>query len=110
MGVILLLALPAVGLTADPPAKAPPWEKPNQVARYLFLENCSVCHELVKPKSPKLGPSLVRFKKVPVERAEPFRQYIMTKIRAGGIQMPAFGGTLTEDQIRRLANYLLPER
>jgi mono/diheme cytochrome c family protein len=105
----LLLAVPVAALSFGAARKAPPWEKPNQLARNLFLENCSICHELVKLKSPKLGPSLVRFKKVPAERAEPFRQYIMIKIRSGGIKMPAFGSTLTDDQIRRLAMYLLPE-
>jgi len=107
---LLVLAVPAVVLGADPAAKTPPWERPKQVARYLFLENCSVCHEVAKPQSAKLGPSLVRFKKVPPERTEPFRKYILTKIRAGGIKMPAFGKVLTDDQIRRLAAYLLPER
>jgi mono/diheme cytochrome c family protein len=103
-----LLGLLSIGMLAG--AEAPPWEKPNRLARDLFLENCSVCHELAKPKSPKIGPSLLRFKKLPPERARPFRAYIMTFIRSGTPKMPAFGGVLTDEQIRRLADYLLPEK
>jgi len=105
---VLILALPAFVLAADLARKAPPWEKPNRVARDLFLENCSVCHELVKPKSAKIGPSLIRFKKAPPAATESLRKYIMYKVRAGGIKMPAFGKTLSENQISRLADYLLP--
>jgi mono/diheme cytochrome c family protein len=102
----LVLFLPALIVAAT----APPWEKPRREGRDLFLENCSVCHELVQPKSPKIGPSLVRFKKLPPERARAFRTYIMTFIRSGAPKMPAFAGVLTEEQIRRVADYLLPEQ
>lgn len=104
----LFIVLPAIVVAADVTRKPPPWEKPNQVSRNLYLENCSVCHELVKPKSAKIGPTLVRFKKAPPAATESLRKYIMYKVRAGGIKMPPFGKTLTEDQIRRLADYLLP--
>lgn len=100
-----LLSLLAAGILVG--AEAPPWEKPDRLARELFLENCSVCHELAKPKSPKIGPSLLRFRKLPPERARPFRTYIMTFIRAGTPKMPAFAGVLSEEQIRRLADYVL---
>jgi len=105
---VLLAAFPCLILAADAARKAPPWEKPNQVSRNLYLENCSVCHELVKPKSAKIGPTLIRFKKAPPAASESLRKYVMYKIRAGGIKMPAFGKTLNEDQIRRIADYLLP--
>jgi mono/diheme cytochrome c family protein len=88
---------------------APPWAKPRAVARALFLENCAVCHETVKPKSAKIGPSLARFKKVPAERAEPFQKYIVNKIRDGGFQMPAFKDSLSEAQMKAIASFLLPE-
>ncbi len=101
---LLLVAGIAVG------AEAPPWEKPDRLARDLFLENCSVCHELAKPKSSKIGPSLLRFRKLPPERARPFRVYVMTFIRSGTPKMPAFAGFLSEEQIRRLADYLLREK
>ena len=39
--------------------KLPPWEKPVQAGRFLYLEHCSVCHEINKPESKKLGPVLV---------------------------------------------------
>lgn len=104
----VLLALAVGVLAAGPPP--PPWEKPERLARDLFLENCSVCHELAKPTSPKAGPSLARFRKVPPERVRPFRTYIMTFIRSGTPKMPAFGGVLSEEQIRRLADYLLTEK
>jgi mono/diheme cytochrome c family protein len=106
----LLPVLAAALLAAEPARKAPPWEKPNRVARDLFLENCSICHDMVKPKSPKIGPSLVRFQKVPPAATEGLRKYIMFKIRSGGIKMPAFGKTLTLEQIQRLAEYVLPTR
>ena len=106
--LVLLVTFPAFLLAADPVRKAPPWEKPNQIARNLYLENCSICHELVKPKSAKIGPTLMRFKKAPPAATESLRKYVMYKIRAGGIKMPAFGKTLNEDQIRSLADYLLP--
>ncbi len=102
--LLLPLFLPA----APPNRKPPPWERPIQTGRYLFLENCSVCHEAMKPKSAKLGPSLLRFKKVPPDRVKPFQQYIFTKVKGGGILMPPFGDTLTDDQIRQIAMYLLP--
>ncbi len=109
----------ALGLVLAPwllPAQ-PPWEKPLEVGRYLFLENCTVCHEIHKPKSAKLGPSLLRFKKLPPERVKPFRGYIITKIKTGGpvmpalggVAMPSFGATLTEEQIRKIAAFLLPQ-
>ena len=34
----------------------------------------------------------------------------MTFIRSGTPKMPAFAGVLTEEQIRRVADYLLPEQ
>ncbi|MCW5976584.1 MAG: cytochrome c [Bryobacteraceae bacterium] len=107
---LALAAIFAAVWTAPAPSrKAPPWEKPKQVARYLYLENCSICHDLSKPKSPKMGPTLVRFKTAPPAARESLRKYIMFKIRSGGIKMPKFGDVLSEDQIRRLADYLLPD-
>jgi mono/diheme cytochrome c family protein len=103
-----LLSLLAAAILAA--AEAPPWEKPDRLGRELFLENCSVCHDLAKPKSPKIGPSLLRFRKLPPERARPFRTYIMTFIRTGTPKMPSFAGVLTEEQIRRLADYVLREK
>ena len=106
----LLAILPFVATAAPPSDKAPPWERPRETARLLFLDNCSVCHDTAKAKSAKIGPSLMRFKKVPPERIAPFRQYIVTKVQAGGIKMPAFGKTLTDAQMKMIAGYLLPER
>jgi hypothetical protein len=54
--------------------------------------------------------------KAPAERIAPFRQYIMLKIRTGGVAMPPFGiampsfkDALSEDHIALLAAYLLPD-
>lgn len=105
MARIVLLSLLAAGILTG--AEPPPWEKPDRLARELFLENCSVCHELAKPKSPKIGPSLLRFRKTPPERRRPLRAYIMTFIRTGTPKMPAFAGVLSEEEIRRLADYVL---
>ncbi|HXG34078.1 MAG TPA: cytochrome c [Bryobacteraceae bacterium] len=101
MGLLLL-----TGAVAGA-ASVPPWENRSRRVRDLFLEYCSVCHELYKPKSSKIGPSLARFKKLPPERARPFRAYIMTFIRGGTSNMPAFGRILTEEEMQLLADYLL---
>ncbi len=102
-------ALLPVMLAGWAAAAPPPWENPRAVARALFLDNCAVCHETVKPKSPKIGPSLARFKHVPPERVEAFRKYIVTKVRGGGIVMPAFADVLTDAQMKAIAGYLLQE-
>jgi mono/diheme cytochrome c family protein len=107
---VLYLGCAAAAFGAEPSREAPPWERPGQVARNLYLENCSICHDLVKLKSPKIGPSLVRFRKAPPPAQESLRKYIMYKVRSGGIKMPAFGKVLSEGQIRQLADFLLPER
>jgi mono/diheme cytochrome c family protein len=108
--VMLLLA----GLTwADvaPAADktAPPWEKPLQKGRYLYLGNCSVCHEINKADTNKLGPSLFRMyqnEKLPQSGGTPSEEYFRVKVMFGGDVMPPFVNRLSEEEIQLLSDFV----
>ncbi len=105
--IFLLLVATALGTAKN--RVAPPWEKPLETGRYLFLENCSVCHEINGPKSNKFGPSLFRLfqnEKMPYSGAKPSEEYVANRIKAGGFIMPPFRDTLTDDQIEKVIAYL----
>lgn len=94
---------------ADDRRQPPPWEKPLQTGRLLFLENCSVCHEINSPKSKKLGPNLHRVfqkEKMPMSRVKPTDEYVANKIKTGSALMPAFREVLSERQVRRIVEYI----
>ena len=104
---VCLLALTVVGSAAK--KKPPPWEKPLRMGRYLYLENCSVCHEINKPETNKLGPSLFRLfqnEKLPFSGGKPSERYVRIKIQFGGDVMPAFVNKLTDEQIDRLIAFI----
>ncbi len=106
---IFLLLVGMVLVAAAKNRTAPPWEKPLETGRYLFLENCSVCHEINGPKSNKFGPSLFRLfrnEKMPYSGAKPSEENVASKIKAGGFIMPSFRNTLTDDQIEKIVAYL----
>ncbi len=89
--------------------KLPPWEKPLQVGRYLYLENCSVCHEINKAETKKLGPSLFRLfqnEKLPSSGGVPNEPYVRVKIQFGGDVMPPFVNKLTDKHIDRLIEFI----
>jgi mono/diheme cytochrome c family protein len=89
--------------------RPPPWEKPVQVGRYLFLENCSVCHEINKPKGKKLGPSLFRFfqnEKTPLTGFPPTEDFMISKVKVGGVFMPAFRDVLSDDEIAKIIAFI----
>ena len=72
LSVVSLLVL--AGATSGAEKKLPPWEKPLHVGRYLYLENCSVCHEINKAETNKLGPTLFRLfqnEKLPFSGGKP---------------------------------------
>ena len=86
-----------------------PWEKPLQVGRYLYLENCSVCHEINKPETNKLGPSLFRLfqnEKLPFSDGKPSEPYVRIKIQFGGDVMPPFVNRLDPAGIEKIIAYI----
>ena len=105
--LVMMAALtPAVSAVGKKP---PPWEKPLQVGRYLFLENCAVCHEINKAETKKLGPSLFRLfqnEKLPFSGGKPSVEYVRIKTQFGGDVMPAFVNKLTGDQISKIIAYI----
>ncbi len=104
---VTALAMTAL-LTAAGPGerKLPPWEKPAQVSRALFRENCSVCHATEQPRSKKMGPSLFRYKKLLATRYQAGHDFIADKIKTGSPVMPAFRDTLTDEQIDLIIRYI----
>jgi hypothetical protein len=63
-----------------------------------------------KPENKKkFGPSLFRFfqnAKTPLTRVKPSESYMVTKIKNGGVVMPAFGDILTTDQIKTIVTFI----
>ncbi len=104
---VSLLVLTGTTLGAE--KKPPPWEKPLRVGRYLYLENCSVCHEINKPETNKLGPTLFRLfqnEKLPFSGGKPSEPYVRIKIQFGGDVMPPFVNKLTDEQIDQLMAFI----
>lgn len=89
--------------------KLPPWEKPIQVGRFLYLQNCSVCHEINKPESKKLGPVLHKvfeMEKMPFSGLPVSEQFIAIKMKVGGGIMPAFFDVLSDDEIDKIIQFM----
>ena len=106
--VFVLVAVLAPALAAAD-RKPPPWEKPIQVGRYLYLQNCSVCHEINKAETKKLGPSLFRLfqnEKLPFSGGKPSVEYVRIKTQFGGDVMPPFVNKLSADQINKIIAYI----
>ena len=107
---LLLLTLASVLGAAD--TKRPPWEKSSLViGRDLFRENCAVCHDVDKDQkhSRKLGPSLNRLfknERLPLSHGKPSRQYVIVRIKFGGVLMPAFAKRMNDSEIDTLIDYL----
>lgn len=96
----LALVAASPGNAQDRPS--PPWEKPVKTGRSLFLENCSVCHEVNKPASQKFGPSLFRL--FQEKRLAP--DAVAAKIKFGGVVMPPFRKVLTDAQVDDLIAFI----
>jgi mono/diheme cytochrome c family protein len=106
---VLLLGVAATLSAAD--IKAPPWENSLVVGRDLYRENCAVCHDIDKDKrhSRKIGPSLNHLFKnpsLPLSHGKPNRQYVMIRIKFGGVIMPAFSKRLNDAEINTLIDYI----
>lgn len=109
-GKWVLLAVVSASLTAAD-INAPPWENPSVVGRDLYRENCAVCHDIDKDKahSKKFGPSLYHLFKnpaLPLSHGKPNRQYVMTRIKFGGVIMPAFSKRMNDSEINLLIDYI----
>ena len=106
----LLLVAVAAKLSAAE-IKAPPWENPRVIGRDLYRENCAVCHDIDKDKrqSRKFGPSLNHLFKnptLPLSHGKPTRQYVIIRIKFGGVLMPAFSKSMNDSEINTLINYI----
>ncbi len=111
LSFVLSAALAPALAAAD--RKPPPWEKPIQVGRYLYLQNWSVCHEINKAETKKLGPSLFRLfqnEKLPFSGGKPSVEYVRFKTQFGGDVMPAFASKLTPDQISKIIAYIQTQK
>jgi cytochrome c6 len=68
--------------------------------KLLFQSNCGSCHVLADAETQgTVGPNL--------DQARPQLQQAVEQITNGGGGMPAFQGQLTEQQIRRIAQYVV---
>jgi cytochrome c6 len=68
--------------------------------KLLFQSNCGSCHVLADAETQgTVGPNL--------DQARPQLQQAVEQITNGGGGMPAFEGQLTEQQIRRVAQYVV---
>lgn len=107
---LLFLVGLAVSLSAAD-IKAPPWENSRAVGRDLFRENCAVCHDIDKDKahSRKIGPSLNHLfnnPRLPLSHGKPNRQYVIARIKFGGVIMPAFAKRMNDSEINTLIDYI----
>jgi cytochrome c6 len=91
-------------VAANPKAKvAFPAGAGGNDPKLLFQSNCGTCHTLADAgTTATIGPDL--------DRAKPSLQRAVRQITNGGGGMPAFKGQLSEQQIRRLAQYVVRVR
>jgi mono/diheme cytochrome c family protein len=104
---VLLLGLGLALCAAD--RKSPPWEKRAAWGEDLYRENCVVCHDVDRPKSRKMGPSLYHLfknEKLPLSGGKPSREYVVVKVKFGGQIMPPFIKRLNDAEIAALVTYL----
>jgi cytochrome c6 len=88
-------------VAADPDAKVtlPPGAGGDD-PKLLFQSNCGSCHVLADAETQgTVGPNL--------DQARPQLQQAVEQITNGGGGMPAFQGQLTEQQIQRIARYVV---
>ena len=87
-----------------------PWEQNRlKKGQALYRANCSVCHDVDKAESGKLGPSfyhLFQRKTMPKSNLKTDRSYIAVRIKVGGAIMPAFGKRLTGAEVEMLIDYM----
>lgn len=71
----------------------------------IYLQICARCH--ADNLSGGLGPALVGEDSPTPDRPQ---TYILQTIRSGLGRMPAFGGTLSDDQIQRVTDYIISQQ
>jgi alcohol dehydrogenase (cytochrome c) len=86
------------GESPTPPANVGPGDP--AAGRQIFLDNCSTCHG-ADGRGGNGGPDLTA---IPTAKQ---LQQVIAQITNGGAGMPAFKGTLTEQQIRDVAAYVV---
>ncbi|CAM3928107.1 cytochrome c [Cohnella lubricantis] len=95
-------AAPADGSSAATPGASPAQAVDEAAALEIYKPNCMACHG--DQLQGTMGPPLTA-----VGSSMPPDQ-ILTQIEKGGGGMPAFKGTLTDDQIRTLTNWLAAQK
>ena len=82
----------------------------------VFDQHCAKCHALAgEPGGPGIGgskgPDLAKIGVAPTHTADWLADYIRDpKSKKPDSKMPAFGGTLTDEQIRSLAEHLAAKK
>ncbi|MCP5117050.1 MAG: cytochrome c [bacterium] len=107
--IALFLGVFALAVTVAAEKKAPPWEKPLRLGRYVYFEHCTVCHEINRTESKKIGPTMFRFfqnEKTPLSGFPPTEAYFRIRVRFGGEVMPQYKDKLTEREMDALVAYV----
>ena len=121
---VLLLAVgcnkPAETASTSPPPAGPggpggpggPPPSANASAKELFEYHCQKCHRsggsANAPRGKMGGPDLAKTAQDPAHTADWIAEHIKNpKAHAPGSRMPNFEGQLTDEQIRKLADYVL---
>jgi cbb3-type cytochrome c oxidase subunit III len=87
-------------VVANPKAKVAERGGGGDDPKSIFTSNCGSCHVLTDAgTSGTVGPNL--------DEAKPSSENAFAQIKNGGGGMPAFGGRLTDEQIRALARYIV---
>jgi mono/diheme cytochrome c family protein len=87
-------------VVANPKAKVAERGGGGDDPKSIFTSNCGSCHVLADAEtSGTIGPNL--------DESKPSSDRAFTQIKNGGGGMPAFGGRLTDQQIRDLARYIV---
>jgi cbb3-type cytochrome c oxidase subunit III len=87
-------------VAANPKAKVTESGGGGDDPKSIFSSNCGSCHVLQDAgTSGTVGPNL--------DQSKPTFEAAFTQIKNGGGGMPAFGGQLTDEQIRALARYIV---
>lgn len=67
--------------------------------KQIFISNCDSCHTLSDSGSQGVaGPNL--------DTLAPSKEQVVSQVTNGGGGMPAFAGTLSEQQIQQVADYV----
>ena len=93
VGLVLLLAACGPGV------------EPDASGEDIYLQICARCH--ADNLSGGFGPALVGDDSPSLERPE---AYLLQTVRSGLGRMPAFGRTLSDDQIQRVTDFIMDQQ